>query len=134
MWQRRIKYSMLNRVAKKVYAQSFYAQSCFTGRVAQFRKIKRFLITSGNLKSTAVSNVSVSEPNDPRSSARTISDTNKQLNLNIFYISVACEDTAIQPVISFPRTFIFGKQRSFQSSWYNTYCTNCFESYKGILN
>jgi uncharacterized cysteine cluster protein YcgN (CxxCxxCC family) len=30
MWQRRIKYSMLNRVAKKVYAQSFYAQSCFT--------------------------------------------------------------------------------------------------------
>jgi uncharacterized protein YjlB len=36
MWQRRIKYSMLNRVAKKVYAQSFYAQSCFTGRSGQF--------------------------------------------------------------------------------------------------
>ncbi|XP_022166373.1 zinc finger MYM-type protein 1-like [Myzus persicae] len=82
--------------------------------------MERFLITPGNLKSTAVS--TVSEPNDPESSARTpISDTNKQLNLNIFDISVTCEDTAVQPVISFPRTFISGKQRSFQSSWYNKY-------------
>ncbi|KAL4127147.1 hypothetical protein QTP88_011345 [Uroleucon formosanum] len=84
--------------------------------------MKRFLITSGNLKSTAVSTVSVSEPNDPGSGARTpISNTNKQLNLNIFDISVTCEDTAVQPVISFPRTFISGKQHSFQSSWYNKY-------------
>ncbi|CAI6371276.1 unnamed protein product [Macrosiphum euphorbiae] len=82
--------------------------------------MERFLITPGNLKSTAVS--TVSEPNDPESIARTpISDTNKQLNLNIFDISVTCEDTAVQPVISFPRTFISLKQLSFQSSWYNKY-------------
>lgn len=80
--------------------------------------MERFLITSGNSKSTAVS--TVSEPNDPGSSARTpISDTDIQLNSNIFDISVTCEDTAVQPVISFPRTLISGKQRSFQSSWYN---------------
>jgi len=79
--------------------------------------MNRFLITS-----TAVSTVLVSEPNDPGSSARTpISDTNKQLNLNIFDISVILEDTAVQPVISFPRTFISGKQRSFQISWYSWY-------------
>jgi len=30
MWQRCIKYSMLNRVAKKVYSQSYNVQSCFT--------------------------------------------------------------------------------------------------------
>lgn len=73
--------------------------------------MKHFLITSGNSKSTDVSTVSVCEPNDPGSCARTpISDTNKQSNLNIFDISVTCEDTNVQLAISFPHTFISGKQ------------------------
>jgi len=84
--------------------------------------MKRFLVTLGHLKSSAVSTVSVSEPDDPGSSARTSkSDYNKQLNLNIFDISVTSDETAVQPVVSFPHTLISGKQRSFQSSWYNKY-------------
>jgi hypothetical protein len=50
--------------------------------------MKCFLITSGNLKSTAVLTVSVSELNDPGSSVRTsILDTNKQL-IQTFFILV----------------------------------------------
>lgn len=29
MWQRRVKYSMLNRFAKKVYIKVYYAQWCY---------------------------------------------------------------------------------------------------------
>ncbi|CAI6355688.1 unnamed protein product [Macrosiphum euphorbiae] len=84
--------------------------------------MKRFLVTPGHLKSTAVSTVSVSETDDPGSSARTsTSDNNKQLNLTIFDISVTSDKTAVQPVVSFLRTLISLKQRSFQRSWYNKY-------------
>lgn len=51
--------------------------------------MKRFLVTPDHLKATAVSTVSVSEPNDPGSSASiSSSDKNKQLNLKIFDISL----------------------------------------------
>jgi len=51
--------------------------------------MKQFLVTPCHLKAIDVSTVPVSEPDDPGSSARILtSENNKQLNLNIFDISV----------------------------------------------
>ncbi|XP_029347336.1 uncharacterized protein LOC103308765 [Acyrthosiphon pisum] len=48
-------------------------------------------------------------------------NSDELLKLNVLDLSSTCDESAVQPVINFPRTVISGKHRCFQSSWYSKY-------------
>ncbi|KAL4101250.1 hypothetical protein QTP88_021270 [Uroleucon formosanum] len=48
-------------------------------------------------------------------------NSDELLKLNVLDLSSTCDESAVQPVINFPRTVISGKHRCFQNSWYSKY-------------
>lgn len=97
--------------------------------------MKRFLIPN-KFKSNDVTTENVSSVLDPSkidfpctstTVVGSIKPDSKQTNsdelfkLNVLDLSSTCDESAVQPVINFPRTVISGKHRCFQSSWYSKY-------------
>ncbi|KAL5246176.1 hypothetical protein ACI65C_013584 [Semiaphis heraclei] len=96
--------------------------------------MKRFLIPNKLKSNDVTENVSsvldaskIDFPCTSTTVVESIKPESKQTNsdelfkLNVLDLSSTCDESAVQPVINFPRTVISGKHRCFQSSWYSKY-------------